>query len=470
MAVSVKREDLTTEDKLDINKNLTVLVEKESTKYKDTKLFQFYFTTPDAVKIPLYYACSVLGKDNDDVEHERPSSLQFKGDLREYQIDITKRIIEKLSEYRGATLIASTGAGKTIIGAWMACHLKCYTVILIEKVGLIVQWKETIETFTNAKVWVVGEDSEPEPDTFPEFIICMKERAKKVPEKIRKEVGLVVIDEAHKFCTKRSIETLLYFSPIYTLSLTATPNRADGAQKIIHQISGNEYVTYSEKKNIQVITIGTGLKFGRPITKRGDIDWNAIDNELHYHPMRNQLLLDLLVFCRDEKVLVLTRRKDHVRMLDKVLTHYGFEHDTMFGDKSSYNDSPILIGTGNKIGEGFDEAVFCSNFKGKRINVVIIFNSYKSVTQLQQNIGRSRDKFPIIYHFVDDDSITYKHWLNLRKYYTDKENPSEITFQRLKEKDIKVDDESRIYWPYDSEGVWILNDDSDEKGKEPAVE
>jgi late competence protein required for DNA uptake (superfamily II DNA/RNA helicase) len=463
MAVIVQRNTLTQEQKIALNKDLTILIEKEDSKYNDSTLVQFYFTTPETVKLPLFYACSNLGENNDDYGHPTPKDLTFTGELRDYQVNITNNIISRLSDYRGATLIASTGAGKTIIGAWTAAKLECHTVILIEKIPLITQWKETIQQFTNGKVWVVGDEEAEDEEEIPEFIICMKERAKKVPEKIRKAVGLVIIDEAHKFCTKHSIETLMYFTPLYTLSLTATPNRTDKAQKIIHHISGDDYIKYAEKKTIQVIRVNTEFEYGRPVTERGELDWNKIDEELHMHPLRNQYLLNLLMYSmtNGRKVLVLTRRVEHVKMLSKALTHYKIVHDTMYGSKKSYRDSPILIGSVMKIGEGYDEATACPDFGGKRIDTVIIFNSYKSLMQLEQNIGRSRDKFPVIYHFVDKDKIIYGHWLKLRKFYTAKDNASEVVFQTIKGEEIGKDagdDGNEIFWPYDSNREWILND------------
>ena len=58
-------------------------------------------------------------------------------------------------------------------------------------------------------------------------------------------------DEAHRFCTPGNIECILHFNPIYTMSLTATPERADNAEKIIHYfflfIDTKEQYLYSEK-------------------------------------------------------------------------------------------------------------------------------------------------------------------------------------------------------------------------------
>jgi len=447
MSVLIDRSLLSKEDKIKITKELTILLEKGSGSYKKTELVQCYLTTPKTVRLPLSYAVNVLNKTNDNINHFRPE-IKFIGSLREHQNQIFADGLVYLAEYRSFTLVASTGAGKTVMGARFACKLNCITCVLIDRKPLIGQWEKTFEEFTDGKIWIVGDEDVP--DELPNIIICMNLRIGKIPEWIRKEIGLLIIDEAHKFCTKKQFERMMIFNPIYMISMTATPNKPGGEFEIIHKFTGDLYIKWSENKIINVHRINTPLEFSRVLNKQGNLDWPTIEEELHYHPVRNSILINLVLNNLHRKIMIFSGRKNHVDMVILALRYYGVSCDYMSGNKKSYSDSNVLVGTTSKIGYGFDEATFCSNFSGTKIDMVVIFNSYKSLIQLEQNIGRSRSSFPSIYHFVDKDSIIYRQWLELRKFYLDPECSVRANISAATVPGDAV-------WPFDITGEWVID-------------
>jgi superfamily II DNA or RNA helicase len=455
MSVIVDRFSLTDDQKKQIHKELTIILEKGRGKYERAQIVQLYHTTPETVAIPLYYALNVLDKDNDDVEHPRPN-IDFTKELRDYQKPIVNKCITKFTEYRSATLIASTGAGKTVIGTYFGHKLRCVTCILIDSLPLIESWSKTISTFTKSKCWIVDNDP---PEEIPDYIICMEKRIPKIPDNIAKAVGLVIVDEAHCFCTAKRVNQLLYFNPKYIISMTATPNRTDGGFEIINKLSGADYVEYSSNKKIQVYRINTPLTFNREYGNDGEVLWHPINKELHFSPVRNKMLLNLIMANKHRKILIFTGLVEHGEMLCKAFTSMGIEHDYMFGGKKKrYRDSNVLIGTPGKIGKGFDEKMFCEDFNGRLIDMVVVYNSYKSLIQLEQNIGRSRSDFPEIYHFVDADGIIYRHWLELRKFYRDPKSKIKADISLY-----KVGDEYE--WPFDLNKWWSIKGEAGPDGE-----
>jgi len=449
MAVLIERNRLMKDVKMQINRDLTVSIEKGTGKHAKTDFIQCYLTTPETIRLPLNYAVNVLDCTNDDLNHFRPE-LKFTGELRGDQPDIVESGLDRLTQERSFTLIASTGIGKTVVGAWMACRLRCITCVLIDRTNLIVQWKGTASKFTNCKVWVVGEEPPPEEgEPLPEFIVCMNQRIHKIPEYIRRQISLLIVDEAHKFCTKNKFDCMMHFNPIYMISMTATPNRTDGAFEIIHKLSGVPEKKYASNKRINVFRINTPLEYSRVThEKTGELDWSVIDEELHFHPDRNNMLINLILGNLNRKIMVFSGRVAHVDLLIEALKYHNIKCDYMSGSKKTYSDSNVLVGTTSKIGTGFDEAEFCQDFGGKLIDMVIIFNSYKSLIQLEQNIGRSRADFPDVYHFVDKDSIIYRQWLKLREFYLDPECSI-----RANIKTVTV--EGTELWPFDFMGEWL---------------
>lgn len=481
MSVLINRTDLSMDQKQAINKNLSIIIEKGTRNKKIFNTIQCWITTPQTVRIPLYYSVEFLNQTNDKLNHFRPE-VSFTGDLYSYQKDLTQQGVERLAKYRSFTLIASPGAGKTVMGVWYGCRLGCVTCILIDGTSLMKQWKDTIKNNTNGSCWVVGEGDLPEKT--PDFIICMILRVEKIPENIRKDISLLIIDEAHAFCTKIRFERIMLFNPIYLISMTATPNKKDGSFEIIHRFSGDYHVTYSSDKPVKVNYINTPFEYSRVMQMKtvinehtgaedtyelDNLDWSIIDEELHFLPERNEILLNLIMKSLHKKILVLSGRKLHVDLLVSTLKHYDVECAKMSGSDKTYSDSNVLIGTVSKIGKGFDEKMFCPDFSGKRIDMVIIFKSYKSLIQLEQNIGRSRADFPEIWHFRDKDSIITSHFRELKKFYLDPTSKIKATVTEAK---IIMDD--KIKWPYDINGEWILPIDNSnikivDTGKEEVI-
>lgn len=448
MSVIVDRSLLSSDDKQNIVKNLTIGLNKGK-KGKYVELVQCYIVDEAFVRLPLHYAVNVLDKTNDDINHFR-KDVEFTATLRPKQKELIDEGIYRLSEQRAFSLIASTGSGKTVMGVWYACRLSCVTCILIDRQPLIEQWINTITKFTNGTYWVVDNDP---PEDIPNFIICMNLRTSKIPDYIKKEVSLLIIDEAHKFCTKKNMMRILEFNPIYLIAMTATPGRSDNGYEMMHLLSGNDYVKYSSNKPIKVIKVNTPFKWSRKVNAAtGEIDWTLIDSELHYLPARNNMLLNLIEENRDKKIMILSGRSDHVTMVYDALTYYGVKCDYMTGNKKSYSDSDVLVGTCSKIGTGFDESTFCPDFDGYHIDMVVIYNSYKSLIQLEQNIGRSRAEFPTIYHFVDKDGIITNHWREMRKFYEDENSSVRATLYMMN------GEEGDWIWPYNEEKEWILEE------------
>lgn len=440
MSVLLYRNQLDEEAKKRICEELTIIIDVGSRLHKSSKIIRCFKVEKETVNVPLYYSVSILDFANDELGHLR-TTASFIGELKDKQPETVNEGLNKLANDRAFTLVASTGSGKTVMGTWFGCKLKCVTCILIDAKSLIPQWEKTILDFTDGTYWIVDDKV---PEELPDFIICMVKRVTKIPERIRKEISLLIIDEAHKFCTAKRVLDMMYFTPIYLIAMTATPNTA--AFDIIHKFSGDLYVKLIINKEITVFTIKTSLEYSRVINeKTKELDWSVMDYELHFNPTRNAMLINLVMSNLDKKILILSGRIDHVDLVVTALKRLKVSCDYMSGNKSSYSDSNVLVGTSSKIGTGFDEATFCPDFSGRKIDTIIIFNSYKNLSKLEQNIGRSRHEFPVIYHFVDKDPVIYRQWLSLRKFYLDPE--SSVTAKIINHKV-----EIKYNWPFDENG------------------
>ena len=383
----------------------------------------------------------------------------FKAELRDYQQDAAQEAFLQLKEHATTTLGFPPGWGKTILGAWLAgkCNGPC--LVLVHRMQIAEAWVKTFQTCfpQYAKsILLVGEsdfqqgiklpnkcknsenlfkkdetgkivsiDSNTfkcgtcknckKEDVFvPCFTICMYQRLKNVPEHIKNAIKVLIIDEAHLFCTHDKIEPILETQPQFIIIETATLNRPDNMHIMMHKFAGEHCVKREPTKPFRLYKVLTGIKFETVQGKRG-IDFNLFTQELINNDNRNQIILNLIKSNEHRKIICLGRQKSHVLLLKDLLDVNNIECDTLFGNKKTYNDSHVLLGTIPKMGVGFDEANIIKNLT-RVSDLLILLTSIAQIELFQQVIGRvMRSKDPAILYLIDDMSISKRHYKNVEE-------------------------------------------------------
>ncbi len=78
-------------------------------------------------------------------------STKFKGELRDNQMIVRREAIDILEKNHSVIISCFTGFGKTIGAINLACKLRLKTLIIVTRVVLMNQWKESILKFCEAK-------------------------------------------------------------------------------------------------------------------------------------------------------------------------------------------------------------------------------------------------------------------------------------------------------------------------------
>jgi len=372
--------------------------------------------TPDIIQLPYSFARALLKIPIPN--YHPPASYEFTKKLYPSQVQVADDAITHLKQYGTTTLNLYTGFGKTVLGAYLGAWSKKITLVLYTNTILQPQWLSTFKNFTNARIWVIGEDKEP-PKLGPHVILCMSTRVRKIHPNYLKHIGTVVYDEADTFCTPGRLDCLLGITPKYAIAATATLERDDGMENMITAVCGTHTIKKISKKPFIVYKWMTGVIIHQVKNVRGVTDWNKVTLDQSRSRERNLQILSLIRSNMERKILVLTRRKDdHAIPLAKWFSQMGLNVDYMAGTKKNYSDSHVLVGTFSKIGRGFDEKAACDNYSGIRIDLLILVGSVKSVKLLEQLAGRAfRSEFPQIIHFVDECSISKSHWRVASPWY-----------------------------------------------------
>ena len=430
MAVRVKRSDLNTEQVETIRKLLCLQPitppvfggNRYNTAPSKPPILFYLFddnaTNPhdSTVTLPFTFSWVLLGKVPNIGLPYPMVSFAFKGDLFDHQKPVEEEAYSQLKEKGATTVGLYPGFGKTVVGAKLSSRLALYTLVLYHRDFLGPQWEKTYQDFTNATTWIAG--AQPPPRQMPAVTFCMDTRIHLLPPEYRSRIGCLIIDEAHAFCTPSRVECLLGFTPKYVIAETATLERDDGMHAMIQAICGTHGIFRTSTKQFDVIKLETGYEPPTQQTAQGRLDWAALVRTLAFEPYRNALILDLIVKNPTRKIVILTGLIDHVNYLVKAIADMGIKVDSMAGNKKTYSDSRVLVGTIQKIGTGFDEKTACPDFNGVRIDMLILVTSVKKLSTLEQSVGRVfRAEFPVVIDFVDNNSTLKSHWYQRQKWY-----------------------------------------------------
>lgn len=434
MSRTISKENLSKEDKLRIEKSCAFIIrpnhvylpggKRVKPKEKRVEVFEecdhSYVVPIQATKWLGYY------KFRDELVPRDGYTLN-QIVLKNYQEDAIKLCLARLGAYNSLLIRFPPGFGKTITAISLWRYIRNKLVILINRSTLLESWKNTITlcfgTGSNIRVWVVGEESKKEgPDHDADIIICMAQRVKKIPEEVRRNIGTLVVDEAHLFCTPSHIGPMLAFSPNFVLFATATPVKEDGSSRIIdYFVDKKSWLSYVSRRPYIVHAILTGFNLQELCRDEGlSTTFQSKYKSAHKHDPRNTLIRHLVKTARsqEKKCMVLTTTHEHAKtMVEKLSDLDNCNLAEYYGTIKGCDNYNVVVGTIPKMGTGYDEATACRQFDGIKSNVLILCTSVKSTNLFEQLIGRiMRGDAPHLVWLIDDDRNPHNHLYEMTQF------------------------------------------------------
>ena len=313
-------------------------------------------------------------------------NIEFNGQLTCHQ---SEAFVELCKHHEGV-LSATTGFGKTVIGARLIAEKKCSTLILVHTKELAVQWKERLEQFlkideviekrrkNSSVIGQVGGGKNTINGLVDIAIMqSMFEQDKSVKQMIH-QYGLILVDECHHISATNFSRILSAADAKYVYGLTATPIRKDGHHPIIFMHCGPirykvDAKQEAKKRDFEHYIVPRFTSTRMPLFKKQE-GWHI--TEVYQHicesNYRNELIVADIVHAIDtgRNPLVLTERTSHIEQLVALMTEKDFEVIILSGDlKTSERKESlrkiralgdeerfVIVATGKLIGEGFDEA------------------------------------------------------------------------------------------------------------------
>ena len=363
-------------------------------------------------------------------------NVEFNGHLRDEQ----PLALEKLLRHDTGILSGTTAFGKTIVAIKLIAERKVNTLILVDKINLLKQWKDRLSDFLiiketlpetditpgkkkgrNKKASVIGQlgGGKKTLNGIVDIAVRQSLNRKGEVKDCVKEYGMIIADECHH-APAFSYESILKTTNAkYIYGLTATPTRKDGHHPILFMHCGPIRYRDNAKKQAEkrpfdhyIIPRFTSLRIPLNSDEK-DVSIQELYSEVVDNSARNQQIVEdvLHSYERGRNCLILTLRTAHVEFLAEKLREEVSDVVMLMGGMGAkktrevfkqITDTPadknlLLVATGSFIGEGFDEPRLDTLFLAMPI-------SWKGT--LQQYAGRLHrlfmDKKEVqIYDYVD---------------------------------------------------------------------
>ncbi|MCX6703138.1 MAG: DEAD/DEAH box helicase family protein [Candidatus Zambryskibacteria bacterium] len=279
---------------------------------------------------------------------------------------------------------------------------KLPALILVHRQQLLDQWIERIETYLNIPKLRIGRFSSTKKKIGKEITVGLLQsfgRYKNIQE-LSDKFGTIIIDECHHIPAKTFREVITHLNPRYLYGLTATPKRKHNDEKLIYVYIGDILATLKESgvtddtegeqkpKSISVVVEETSLEI--PFKWKTD-HFNLLAKIICFDTERNKLIVNdiLSEIQKENKVLVLSERKEHLEILELYLKGQC-EIITISGDDSIPQRTSkikqiqdghyqVILSTGQFFGEGLHV---------QNINSLVLAFPFSFEGKLVQYIGR----------------------------------------------------------------------------------
>jgi superfamily II DNA or RNA helicase len=331
-----------------------------------------------------------------------------------------------------ALVTHAQGAGKTVTSITDARRLGARTLFVAHTRELVHQARKAFR-----KIW-------PEVDTglfldevrqteTHNVVASVQSLARHLSRIAPGAFGYLIIDEAHHATAESYQKLLRYFSPQFTLGLTATPDRADGLSALevfrnaAHRLSLREAVEAGELVPIRCVRVQTNVNLSR--VRFNQVQYNRQDiEESVIVPSRDQLIVDTY--------------SQHVPGRKAVVFCVNVRHGEALADRFREHDIPARSVSGRMTArerqeclEGFahgDVRVLCAcdllNEGWDCPDVEVLFMARPTLSKViyLQQLGRGTRKAPgkeclVVFDFVDNatrynQSLSLHRVLGLNRY------------------------------------------------------
>jgi len=406
--------------------------------------FKVYLESANKLYIPKYYGIETFGPAIDNLGDVGDNiNLKFRGELRDYQVDIMDTFMKLFKENKGGILNLKTGGGKTALALYIISVIKKKTLVIVHKEFLMNQWIDRISQFLpDARIGIIQANKINIDNC--DIVIGMLQSIsqRNYPEDTFDSFGLNILDEIHNFASNCYSRAFPKISTQYNLGLSATVKRKDNMERILSWHIGPVFSPNGNSNNFGEVNCFM-LPFSDPnyqqtfLNFKGNVNMPKMINRMVESPNREKLIIDLLKHFSSvgRKTLVLSERRRQVESLNQKLNELGISNGLCIGgvkqsDLDNIIKTDVLLATYSYVQEAFDVP---------ELNTLIFATPKSDIIQASGRILRQipehRKYIPVMVDIVDSTTGMIKKSNVRKKYY----NQSDFTIKDVKNtKDIII--------------------------------
>ena len=388
--------------------------------------FPLYRECKNKIYMPRYFGIEHFGNFSENrLPLGEDINVNFKGELRDYQINIVNKYIHAVKNSGGGLLDVDPGKGKTVMGLNIISQLKKKTLVIVHKSFLLNQWIERIQQFIpGARVGKIQAQIIDIEDK--DIVIGMLQSLsmKEYPKELFDCFGLTIYDEVHHLSAEVFSQCMLKITTNYTLGLSGTMRRKDGLTKVFKMYLGDVIHKEKSEANNQVMVqaieyIVNDEEFNTiEYDYRGNPKYSTMISKLCNYNNRSEFILKVLKKTleanSEQQIMILAHNKSLITYLFKAIEHRNIASVGYYvggmkeADLKISESKKVIIATYAMASEGLDI---------KTLTTLIMATPKTDVCQSVGRILRVKHSQPLVIDIVDNHEIFQRQFKKRSDYY-----------------------------------------------------
>lgn len=380
-------------------------IPKGAPSYFTPKKIPFFRKCQNDLCVPFHWGKSFFSSKY--IPSYKAIEYNFCGTLREEQKILEMEGLDTLQENNTCLFAVYPGGGKTITTLSVLSKLKRTTLIIVNKLVLVEQWKDSIQKFLGMNPFIIG-GKNCKISVNSIYIINAINLQKHDLRSL--DIGCVIVDECHLILSTVFSQGLLHVYPEYLIGLSATPYRSDGFNELFSIYFGLHRIERSLYKIHDVLHVVSKEIIQHELDKNGKVNWNSVIQKQSDSVERKKMIVE---FCKEystRNILILCKRIDQMKSLHAMLSNEN-QNVTMFKENDVCFDENcrILVSSFQKVGTGFSF---------DKLDMLILgTDTEEYFLQYLGRVFRRVDVCPLIVDIVDKHPILNKHFSSRKKTY-----------------------------------------------------
>lgn len=367
--------------------------------------------------------------------------------LREYQVKAIGAATN--APHQMGAIEAPAGSGKTQMGLEIVARLGESTLWLTHTHDLAKQAKDRAVQYLGLEPDEVGLLGEGEWRLGPRFTIgIIATLAQRNLSEIRDRFGLVIIDEVHHTPARTWQKVVHQFPARYRFGLTATPERGDDLEPVMHLFLGPTVckVTHEDVLRSEALILPRLVKVPVSCEKTPQawedycrekmtnpdavLNYNRLLDELLNDPQRNRKIVTTIIKeAQGHSCLVLSERVAHCyqlqQMLHETLQEWGvpglLKSEVIHGSLAKEKRNEIV----QQMRDGHLDILFAVDIAKEgldipRLDRLFITAGGRSEREIKQGVGRTMrvckgKEDSVVFDFVDQNLDIFRHQYYARR-------------------------------------------------------